>query len=223
MVSGARASTDANAYRLGHQFGNRLLSGLVQRIFGRQFRDMLSGYRVFTRRFVKSFPAHSRGFEIETELTVHALQMRLPCAEVEVAYGPRPNGSASKLSTVRDGIRILQMIGLLVRDERPLQFFGLIGLAALAASAPLFTRVLADYFRLGVVPHFPSLIVAVGMAIFGLLSILCGLILDGVAKTRLELRWLAYLSIDASEAAGREVRARSQDLGAGTQALAQTG
>jgi hypothetical protein len=195
MVAGARVSNDANAYRSGHQLGNRVLSGLVRRIFGLQFRDMLTGYRVFSRRFVKSFPAHSAGFEIETELTVHALQMRLPCAEVEVTYGARPDGSSSKLNTVRDGIRILRMIGLLVRDERPMQFFGAFGLASLAASAPLFARVLVDYARLGLVPHFPSLIVAVGLVVLGLLGIACGLILDGVARARLEQRRLAYLAI----------------------------
>jgi hypothetical protein len=211
MVAGARISTDAEAYRLGHQFGNQMLSGLVQWIFGRQFRDMLTGYRVFSRRFVKSFPAHSAGFEIETEITIHALQMRLPCAEVEAAYGARPEGSLSKLSTLRDGLRILRMIGLLVRDERPMQFFGACGVAAIAASAPLFARVLIDYARLGLVPHFPSLIVAVGLAVVGLLGIACGLILDGVARARLEQRRLAYLVVADSIWRGAGCRRQGDD------------
>jgi len=194
MVAAARVPSNASAYRSGHQLGNRAFSGLVRRIFGRQFRDMLTGYRVFTRRFVKSFPAHSHGFETETELTIHALQMRLPCAEVDVAYGARPDGSASKLNTIRDGVRILHMIGLLVREERPLQFFGAIGLLALLASTPLFGRVLLSYAQSGLVPQFPSLIVAVGLAVLGMLSLFTGLILDGVAKARLEQRRLAYLS-----------------------------
>ena len=136
MVSAARVSTDAEAPTApATGFGNRALSGAVRLVFGRQFEDMLSGYRAFSRRFVKSFPAHSRGFEIETELTVHTLQMRLPAAEVEAPYGARPEGSESKLSTFRDGWRILRMISLMVREERPLQFFGIAGLVAAGAGA----------------------------------------------------------------------------------------
>ncbi len=149
MVSAARISTDAEAFRAGHRFGNRALSGAVRMVFGRQFKDMLSGYRAFSRRFVKSFPAHSRGFEIETELTVHTLQMRLPAAEVEAPYGARPEGSESKLSTFRDGWRILRMISLMVREERPMQFFGVSGLAAALLAALLATPVLMAYFRTG--------------------------------------------------------------------------
>jgi glycosyltransferase involved in cell wall biosynthesis len=194
MVSGARISSDREAYRAGHRFGNVALSGVVRMVFGRQFKDMLSGYRVFSRRFVKSFPAHSAGFEIETELTVHTLQMRLPSAEVETAYGARPEGSESKLSTIRDGWRILRMIGLLVREERPLQFFGVAGLVCLVLAGLLAAPVGLEYLRTGLVPRFPTLIVAVSLALVALLSFACGLILDTVSRARLEQRRLAYLA-----------------------------
>ena len=203
MVSAARVSTDAEAFRAGHRIGNRALSGAVRLVFGRQFEDMLTGYRAFSRRFVKSFPAHSRGFEIETELTVHTLQMRLPAAEVEAPYGARPEGSESKLSTFRDGWRILRMISLMVREERPLQFFGISGLVALVLAALLATPVLTGYFRTGLVPRLPTLVVAVGLAVVALLSFVCGLILDTVARARLEQRRLAYLALEGPEALAR--------------------
>lgn len=196
MVSAARVSTDAEAFRAGHRFGNRALSGAVRMVFGRQFKDMLSGYRAFSRRFVKSFPAHSRGFEIETELTVHTLQMRLPAAEVEAPYGARPEGSESKLSTFRDGWRILRMISLMVREERPMQFFGVAGLIAALLGALLAAPVLEGYFRTGLVPRLPTLVVATGLAVVALLSFACGLILDTVARARLEQRRLAYLALE---------------------------
>ena len=195
MVSAARVSTDAEAFRTGHRFGNRALSGAVRLVFGRQFEDMLSGYRAFSRRFVKSFPAHSRGFEIETELTVHTLQMRLPAAEVEAPYGARPEGSESKLSTFRDGWRILRMISLMVREERPMQFFGVAALVAALLAALLAAPVLAGYFQTGLVPRLPTLVVATGLAVVALLSFACGLILDTVARARLEQRRLAYLAL----------------------------
>jgi glycosyltransferase involved in cell wall biosynthesis len=200
MVSAARVSTEAEAFRAGHRFGNRALSGAVRMVFGRQFEDMLSGYRAFSRRFVKSFPAHSRGFEIETELTVHTLQMRLPAAEVEAPYGARPEGSQSKLSTFRDGWRILRMISLMVREERPMQFFGVAGLIAALLAGLLATPVLMAYFRTGLVPRLPTLVVAVGLAVVALLSFACGLILDTVARARLEQRRLAYLALEGPEA-----------------------
>ena len=200
MVSAARLSTEAEAFRAGHRLGNRALSGVVRLVFGRQFADMLSGYRVFSRRFVKSFPAHSHGFEIETELTVHTLQMRLPAAEVEAAYGARPEGSESKLSTVRDGLRILRMIGLMVREERPMQFFGVGAVLAVLAAALLAAPVLLVYLRTGLVPRLPTLVVAVGLAVVALLSFACGLILDTVARARLEQRRLAYLALEGPEA-----------------------
>lgn len=199
MVCGVRISDQAQAYRSGHRLGNRMLTGLVREIFGRQFTDMLTGYRVFSRRFVKSFPAHSAGFEIETELTVHALQMRLPTGEIDTAYGARPEGSASKLNTIRDGFRILGMIGLLVREERPLQFFSVAALVCMIFALALGLPVVIDFFRLGAVPRYPSLIVAVGFGTVGILSFACGVILDTVARTRLEQRRLAYLSIPGVE------------------------
>ena len=195
MVSAARVASQGEAFRAGHRFGNRALSGMVRLIFGRQFEDMLTGYRAFSRRFVKSFPAHSLGFEIETELTVHTLQMRLPTAEIETPYGARPDGSESKLSTFRDGLRILRMIGLLVREERPLQFFGLAGLAALVVSGLLAAPVLFEYLRTGFVPRFPSLIVSASLLMVALLCFACGLILDTVSRARLEQRRLAYLAL----------------------------
>jgi len=194
MVSAARRSTEAEAFRAGHRVGNRALSGVVRMVFGRQFEDMLTGYRAFSRRFVKSFPAHSSGFEIETELTVHTLQMRLPAAEIEAAYGARPEGSESKLSTVRDGLRILRMISLMVREERPLQFFGVAGLLAVALAALLAAPVLLVYLKTGLVPRLPTLVVAVGLVVTALLSFFCGLILDSVSRMRLEQRRMAYLA-----------------------------
>lgn len=193
MVTGSRVTEVQAAYRPGHVFGNRLLTGLVSIGFGCQVRDMLSGYRVFSRRFVKSFPASSARFEVETELTVHALQMRLPTSEIETAYGARPEGSTSKLNTIRDGIRILAMIGLLLRDEKPLPFFGVCGLALFVLSAAMGLPVVAEFWRTGLVLQFPTLIVAVGVAVTGLLSFTCGLILDSVARARQEQRRFAYL------------------------------
>jgi hypothetical protein len=195
MVSAARVSTEAEAFRAGHRFGNVALSGLVRLIFGRRFTDMLTGYRAFSRRFVKSFPAHSSGFEIETELTVHTLQMRLPAAEIEAPYGARPDGSESKLSTIGDGLRILRMISLMVREERPLQFFSGVAALALVVAVLLAAPVLADYLRTGFVPRLPTLIVAVWLAAVALLSFACGLVLDTVSRLRLEQRRLAYLAV----------------------------
>jgi glycosyltransferase involved in cell wall biosynthesis len=216
MVSGARISYGASAYRAGHRFGNAALSGIVRLIFGRQFTDVLTGFRVFSRRFVKSFPASSRGFEIETELTVHTLQMRLPSAEVETRYCARQDGSQSKLNTIRDGLRILRMIGLLVRDERPLQFFGLTGLAAMIAGAVLIAPVMLDYMRTGLVPRYPSLLVSVFLSLVGLLSFACGLVLDTVSRARLEQRRLAYLALPGPGRLGTE---RAGDFRAGASAI----
>ncbi len=210
MVTAARVSADAQAFRAGHRFGNRALNGIVRFIFGRQFKDMLSGYRAFSRRFVKSFPAQSQGFEIETELTVHTLQMRLPSAEVEAAYGARPEGSQSKLDTWRDGLRILRMIGLMVREERPLQFFAVAGLAAAVLATVLAAPVFMTYLRTGGVPRMPTLIVAVSLGMISLLSFACGLILDTVSRARLEQRRLAYLAQPgASRFASTAASARS--------------
>jgi glycosyltransferase involved in cell wall biosynthesis len=200
MVSAARISASADAYRAGHRLGNVALSGVVRMVFGRQFKDMLTGYRVFSRRFVKSFPAHSHGFEIETELTVHTLQMRLPAIEIEAPYGARPDGSESKLSTFRDGWRILRMISLMVREERPLQFFGIASLICALGAVLLTLPVVLDYLATGLVPRQPSLIVAVGLVVVALLALVCGLILDTVARARLEQRRLAYLALPGPQA-----------------------
>ncbi len=180
-----------------------MLTGLVRAGFGQGFHDMLSGYRVFSRRFVKSFPAASHGFEIETELTVYALQMRLPAREIDTPYAARPEGSASKLSTVRDGLRILRMIGLLLRDERPLPFFSAVAALALVAAALLSIPVITEYARTGLVPRVPSLIVAAAGVMVALLSLACGLILDAVARGRLEQRRFAYLFAGGPAARGR--------------------
>ncbi len=197
MVVGARESEVQAAYRRGHRTGNRLLTGLLAWIFGRTFSDILSGYRVFSRRFVKSFPILSAGFEIETEISVHALELRMPVAEVTTRYGARPEGSASKLSTYRDGFRILNMIITLCRIERPVLFFGIIGglLAALAIilSIPL----VITYAQTGLVPRLPTAVLATGLIILASLSLFAGLILDTVVRGRREVRRLAYLAFAA--------------------------
>ena len=194
MIVGSRVHEAAEAYRRGHQFGNALLTGMLTRLFGTSFTDILSGYRVFSRRFVKSFPSLSAGFEIETEISVHALELRMPVAEVETRYFARPEGSASKLSTYGDGWRILRTIVQLYRLERPLLFFAMLGglfaLAGLILAAP----VLVTYWRTGLVPRFPTAILAMGLVILAFLNGFAGLILDTVVRGRREVRRLAYLS-----------------------------
>jgi glycosyltransferase involved in cell wall biosynthesis len=194
FVNGARVSQSMDAYRRGHRFGNYILTELVRNIFGRQFTDMLSGYKVFSRRYVKSFPAMSRGFEIETELTVHALELRMPSGEEPTAYGERPLGSVSKLSTFRDGARILRLIFDLVRNERPLQFFGLVGVVLILIAILLTVPLAETYLETGLVPRLPTAVLAIGLIIIGFLSFLAGLILDVVATMRSEMKRLAYLS-----------------------------
>lgn len=204
MVTAVRV-TEADggrAYRPGHRFGNRLLTGMVRRIFGDRITDMLSGYRVFSRRFVKSFPALASGFETETEFTVHALELRLPVGEVRTRYKERPVGSVSKLNTWRDGVRILRTILLLVQRERPLAFFAGTGAALLALSVILALPLLATYVETGLVPRFPTALLATGLAILASLSVVCGLILDTVSRGRLETRVLAYLAIPAPQDGG---------------------
>lgn len=193
MVNGARRTAETTAYRRGHRFGNRVLTGLVQWLFGRRFNDMLSGYRVFSRRFVKSFPATSQGFEIETELTVHALQLRMPTEEVPTPYFSRPENSSSKLSTIADGIRILRMIGLLVKEEKPMQFFSVAAALIFVPSAAVFVSILGAFLRTGVVERFPSLFVALSGIIVAALSLVCAMVLDSVARGRREARHMAYL------------------------------
>ncbi len=195
MVVGRRVSDEQEAYRAGHRFGNWMLTEFVARLFGRLFTDILSGYRVFSRRFAKSFPAQAIGFEIETELTVHALELRMPIGEVDTPYKSRPEGSFSKLSTYRDGFRILGTIFKLFRQERPLAFFGGLGvvfaLLALLLALPLFTT----YVQTGLVPRIPTAILVTGMMLASVLSVACGLILDTVTKGRQEIKRLAYLAI----------------------------
>jgi len=195
MVVGARASEVEEAYRRGHRLGNRVLTGILARLFGRTFSDILSGYRVFSRRFVKSFPILSAGFEIETEISVHALELRMPVAEMVTQYGARPEGSASKLSTYRDGWRILRTILTLFRIERPVLYFGSIGallaLVALLLGAPL----VITYAQTGLVPRFPTAILVTGLAIVAALCFFAGLILDTVVRGRREMRRLAYLAL----------------------------
>jgi glycosyltransferase involved in cell wall biosynthesis len=199
MVVGSRASEDTAAYRQGHRFGNRMLTGFVSWIFGKDFRDMLSGYRVFSRRFVKSFPALSRGFEIETELNVHALQLAMPVAERETPYYRRPEGSTSKLSTFRDGFRILRTILILFKEEKPLLFFGLASLIFFLTAGILAVPILVEYYNTGLVPRFPTAILVTSIMLLGFLSLACGLILDTVSRGRREVKRLQYLQVGAAE------------------------
>ncbi len=195
MVNGARVATTELAYRPGHALGNKLLTGTVAAIFGSRIRDMLSGFRVFSRRFVKSFPALASGFETETELTVHALELRLPIAEVKTPYRDRPVGSQSKLRTFRDGFRILRTIVLLVKEERPLPFFTgaavLLTLAALVLGWPLITT----FLETGLVPRLPTAVLVTGLMVLAFLSFVAGLVLDTVTLSRRELKRLHYLAL----------------------------
>ncbi len=197
MVVGARVTQADAAYRRGHVMGNKLLTGMLARLFGRSFSDILSGYRVFSRRFVKSFPVLSAGFEIETEISVHALELKMPTAEIETPYFARPEGSQSKLNTYGDGFRILRTIGQLYRIERPMLFFGIIGglfvLAALLLAGPL----AMTYMHTGLVPRLPTAVLVTGLMILAALSIFTGLILDTVVHGRREMRRLAYLGHEA--------------------------
>ena len=193
MVVGARKSEIEEAYRRGHRLGNKLLTGILAWIFGRTFSDILSGYRVFSRRFVKSFPVLSSGFEIETEISVHALELRMPVAEVVTAYVARPEGSESKLSTYRDGWRILNTILILFRIERPVLFFGAIGVTLLALALLLSIPLVITFLQTGLVPRIPTAIGVTGLIIIASLNGMCGLILDTVVRGRREVRRLAYL------------------------------
>jgi len=202
MVVGSRESVAQEAYRRGHRFGNALLTGFVARLFGRQFTDILSGYRVFSRRFVRSFPALSSGFEIETEITVHALELRMPIAEVSTPYGARAAGSQSKLNTYRDGFRLLRTISALYRREYPARFFGIIAALLTLTSFVLIEPILVTYLQTGYVPRFPTVILCVGLMISAGLAFACGLILDTVTHGRRELKRLVYLSAGSTIAFG---------------------
>lgn len=204
MVVANRIDTEVAAYRAGHRTGNMLLTGFVAWVFGPAFNDMLSGYRVFSRRFVKSFPVLSGGFEIETELTIHALELGLPAAEIDTPYYARPTGSTSKLNTWRDGFRILNMILALYRAERPLSFFSIIGLALAIVSIVLAIPIFITYVETGLVPRFPTAILSMGLMMLASLSGAVGLVLDTVSRGRRETKLLAYLS---HRAPGEERRA----------------
>ena len=210
MVNGARVTTIEAAYRPGHRWGNRMLTGFVAAIFGSRINDMLSGYRVFSRRFVKSFPALSAGFEIETELTVHALELRMQVEEVETPYKDRPAGSVSKLNTLRDGIRILRTIIHLIKEERPLQFFSLtavlLALTAIILAIPLFIT----YMDTGLVPRFPTAILCSALMLLAFLSFYAGLILNTVTTARREFKRLIYLRIPSVHAKGLESQRPTQ-------------
>ena len=195
LLTARRIHTDAAAYRPGHVLGNRVLTGLTAWLFNVKIGDMLSGYRVFSRRFVKSFPFTAEGFGIETELTVHAVRLMMPLAEMDTRYKERPVGSVSKLNTYRDGLRILRTIVHLVREERPLVFF-MAGFIVLAlASLVVALPVINDYIATGQVPRFPSAILATGLMLLAFLSMTCGLILDTVTRGRWEQKRMAYLAI----------------------------
>ena len=195
MVNGARVTGIQAAYRPGHRLGNLVLTGMVRTVFGDRISDMLSGYRVFSRRFVKSFPALAGGFETETEFTVHALDLRMPVGEIRTMYKERPPGSTSKLRTYSDGVRILRTIVVLVKEERPLQFFSLCGQFLLMVAILLGVPVVAEFVRSGLVPRLPTAVLATGLVLVAALSFTCGLVLDSVSRGRKEMKRLAYLAV----------------------------
>jgi glycosyltransferase involved in cell wall biosynthesis len=213
MLCGARAERTNQAYRRGHRLGNRVLTWLIAMLFGNRFRDLLTGYRVFTRRFVKSFPAFSSGFEIETQLSVHALQMRLRVAETETPYFARLEGTQSKLRTYRDGLRILRTIGYLVKEERPLWFFSMLFAVLATSSVLLAVPIVIEFMQTGLVPRFPTAILATGMMLLGFLLLTSGLVLDSVAHGRREQKRLHYLALPAvSWERGPDFRARDKEV-----------
>lgn len=197
MVVGKRVHKESAAYRAGHVLGNKMLTTFLARLFGQRFTDILSGYRAFSRRFVKSFPAMSAGFETETELTVHALTLNLPIAEIETVYYARPEGSQSKLNTYRDGFRILGVMLALFKNERPVAFYGLNSIVLAVLSVGLAIPVFITFFETGLVPRFPTAIASASIMLLAFLSLVCGLILDTVTRGRREMKRLAYLSTPA--------------------------
>ncbi|WP_239625434.1 glycosyltransferase family 2 protein [Bradyrhizobium sp. I71] len=203
MVVGVRVDQSEEAYRRGHRAGNRMLTGLLALIFGRAFRDVLSGYRVFSRRFVKSFPVLSSGFEIETELSVHALELSLPVGEMETPYFERPMGSHSKLNTWRDGLRILLTMLKLYRSERPLQFFAWVATGLATASVVLAIPIVVTFLETGLVPRLPTAVLSMGLMTMAMLSASSGLILDTVTRGRREMKRLAYLALGVTGAPPR--------------------
>ena len=213
MVVGTRRNVTEDAGRTGHAFGNRIFNGLYQRLFGRDFTDIFSGYRAFTQRFVKSFPAVSVGFEIETEMSVHASQLKLPVAEITLDYGRRPEGSSSKLSTYRDGAKILWMFAMLMKETQPLRFFGAFAALFAAAGAILMTPVLIEYMATGLVPRMPTWMLSLALMLLSMLMGVAGLILDSVARGRAETKRILYLGVAAAKpknSVAAETQARSK-------------
>jgi glycosyltransferase involved in cell wall biosynthesis len=202
MVSARRMSEAEDAYRAGHRFGNKLLSGMIRVIFGDRCRDVLSGYRVMSRRFVKSFPALAGGFDIEAELTIHALELRVPTRDVDTAYRARPEGSVSKLRTYHDGARICLTILHLLKEERPFLFFGSIFAALALASIGISIPIFITYFQTGLVPRFPTAILATGTMLLSFLSLMCGLVLETVTLGRREAKRMRYLAYAAPRGVG---------------------
>ena len=202
MLVGRRVHETADAYRPGHVFANKLFTNSVAVLFGQRFTDILSGYRVFSRAFVKSFPIFSGGFEIETELTVHALTLGLPVSELSTTYKERPAGSSSKLNTYKDGARVLGTIFSLFKNEKPLSFFSIIGTLCLLTSLTLSYPIFRTYLETGLVPRFPTAILSTGLAIYALIMFACGLILDTVTKGRREVKMLSFMSVNRYERGG---------------------
>ncbi len=197
FVNAKRVDNNEAAYRPGHRLGNRILTGMVSLVFGKRFEDILSGYKVLSRRFVKSFPALSTGFEIETELAVHALELDMPLGELPTAYKERPAGSVSKLRTFRDGFRILRTIGVLIKEERPLAFFATAAAVLFATAVILIWPVVITYLQTGLVPRLPTAVLSTGLIVLACLSLACGLILDTVTRGRREMKRLFYLVYSA--------------------------
>jgi glycosyltransferase involved in cell wall biosynthesis len=195
LVTGRRVHTEAAAYRMGHVWGNRMLTGLTALMFGIELRDMLSGYRIMSRRFVKSFPFTAEGFAIETEMTVHAVRLLMPMAEVDTRYRERPAGTASKLNTYRDGFRILFKIAHLIREERPLFFFSIVAAILAAVSGVLGWSLLLEFIETSKVPRLPTALLATGLMVIAFLSLMSGLILDTVTRGRWESKRMAYLAL----------------------------
>jgi hypothetical protein len=200
MAIGARANVAQNAHRRGHAFGNRLFNRVYRSLFGADYGDIFSGYRAFSRRFVKSFPALSDGFEIETEMAVHASQMMLPTVEIETPYGKREEGSASKLNSVRDGLRILKTFAYLLKETRPAVFFGAPAMAMTAAATALAVPLVVTYAETGLVPRLPTAILCTGMILLAGLSTVCGFVLDSLARSRVEHKRMLYLAVDGARA-----------------------
>ncbi len=207
MVVGTRRGVTDDAGRTGHAFGNRIFNGLYKKLFGTDFTDIFSGYRAFTRRFVKSFPAVSGGFEIETEMSVHASQLKLPVSEIALDYGRRPEGSSSKLSTYRDGAKILWMFAMLMKETQPMRFFGAFAAVFALSSLFLMAPILVEYFQTGLVPRMPTWMLSLGLLTLAMLMGVTGLVLDSVSRGRAEQKRIFYLSIPARRVGKRETPA----------------